>query len=266
MRFPALKWAEISGASDFPPFLTSKYASVLERLVLLGENSTDQVPAGTTLKVVYFHLADDVSGSRLLSSLLPFCIGGYGSSPNLNYLECSRPTSLGWAHVFGSRPNVFASVRHLCLDDPTNTSSSLPTGVSSARAVCMAFLTVRHVELPANDIPAFFENEAPATRWSYSEGLTLESLTVGTIPYALVRWLEKRRPGQHAPLHVTFSDFRGPESAPDALWLTSVQIDPWLLRTGTEGCSTNYYCEGPSFVAERRNGLLRKLWSRMGFH
>ncbi|KAI6142267.1 hypothetical protein EDD17DRAFT_253297 [Pisolithus thermaeus] len=72
MRFPALKWAEISGASDFPPFLTSKYASVLERLVLLGENSTDQVPAGTTLKVVYFHLADDVSGSRLLSSLLPF--------------------------------------------------------------------------------------------------------------------------------------------------------------------------------------------------
>ncbi|KAI6110309.1 hypothetical protein EDD16DRAFT_1711023 [Pisolithus croceorrhizus] len=261
MRFPALKRAEISGAviSDFPPFLTSKYASALERLVLLGENRTDQVPAGTSLKVVHFHLADDVSGSRLLSSLLPFwqlkelVLRGSGYKwpkpktihfpalasltlslfdptpalvamvvPNLNYLGCSRPTSLGWAHVFGSRPNVFASVRHLCLDDPTNTSSSLPTGVSSARVVCMAFPSVRHVELPANDIPAFFDNEAPATRWSDLEGLTFKGLTVGTIPYALVRWLEKRRPRQHAPLHVTFSDFRVLESAPDALWLTSL--------------------------------------------
>lgn len=261
MRFPELKGAEISGAviSDFPPFLTSKYASTLERLVLLEENETDQVPAATNLKVVHFHLADNMSGSRLLSSLLPFrqlkelVLHGSGYkwpkprsihfpvltsltltlsdptpalaamvAPLLSYLGCSRPDGHSWSHIFGSFPNVFANVRHLCLDDPTDISSSSPTGVSSGRTVCMTFPCVHHVELPANDIPAFFDYEAPASHWSHLEGLTFSGLTVGTIPHGLIRWLEKRRPGQHPPLHVTFSEFRNPEGTPDSLWLTSL--------------------------------------------
>lgn len=86
----------------------------------------------------------------------------------------------------------------------------------------MTFPCVHHVELPANDIPAFFDYEAPASHWSHLEGLTFSGLTVGTIPHGLIRWLEKRRPGQHPPLHVTFSEFRNPEGTPDSLWLTSL--------------------------------------------
>ncbi|KAI6110850.1 hypothetical protein EDD16DRAFT_1222844 [Pisolithus croceorrhizus] len=262
MRFPTLKRAEISGAaiSDFPPFLTSKYASALQSLSLLEENGTDQVPAATNIKVVHFHLAGDSSGSRLLSSLLPFqqlkelALHGSGYKwpkpksihlpvlasltlrlsnpkpalaamvvPNLNHLGCSRPDVGNWANVFGSLPDKLANVRSLRLIDSAG-PSSLRTEISSAEDVCMTFPGVRHAELPANEIPFFFydEDDAPANYWSCLEGLTFKGLTVGTIPYNLVQWLEKRSRGQHAPLHVTFSEFRVTKSLPDSRWLPSL--------------------------------------------
>ncbi|KAI6037789.1 hypothetical protein EDC04DRAFT_3091086 [Pisolithus marmoratus] len=76
--------------------------------------------------------------------------------------------------------------------------------------------------MPANDIPAFFDQEPPADHWSHLEGLTFKGLEVGTIPREFVRWLDKRQPGQHPPLHVTFSEFHMPKSVPDDLWLTSL--------------------------------------------
>ncbi|KAI6027171.1 hypothetical protein EDC04DRAFT_168271 [Pisolithus marmoratus] len=229
MRFPALQRAEISGAviSDLPPFLTPKYASTLESLALLDGNKTDKVPAAASLKVVHFHLENGMSGSRLLSSFLPFqqlkelVLLGSGYEwpkpktiylpvlasltltlfdptpalaavvvPNLNYLRCSHPVSRNWAHVFGHISDVFTNVRRLCFSDAIETSS-FSTRAGGAGFICMLFPGVRHVEMPANDIPAFFYQEAPADHWSHLEGLTFKGLEVGKIPYGLVRRFDR---------------------------------------------------------------------------
>ncbi|KAI6156338.1 hypothetical protein EDD17DRAFT_1626650 [Pisolithus thermaeus] len=73
MMFPAMKRVEISETqiSDCPLFLTSHYAPALEYMTLSKGNSINQIPNTTGLRSLGVHLADDMSGSLLLSSLLP---------------------------------------------------------------------------------------------------------------------------------------------------------------------------------------------------
>lgn len=192
LMFSSLRSVEICGevtTSHNLPFLTSGYAPGLEHLVL-STNSIEQVPAATNLQSLRFSV-DDGSGSHLLSSLLPLqqltklVLGGSSDQwpepqsihlpvltsltlvlldpkpalaavvvPNLIYLECVRPSdsTCDWTHIFGSFPDMFPRVRHLCLSGKTPSPPS--TTAADAWAICRACPGVRHAELLADDIGA----------------------------------------------------------------------------------------------------------------
>ncbi|KAI6140268.1 hypothetical protein BKA82DRAFT_753235 [Pisolithus tinctorius] len=76
--------------------------------------------------------------------------------PNLDHLKCSPPDSRSWAHVFVNASRAFANVRCLCLYGANDRSPSPTTRVVDTKAVCLAFPSVRHVELPASELFAFF--------------------------------------------------------------------------------------------------------------
>ncbi|KAI6037375.1 hypothetical protein BKA83DRAFT_687788 [Pisolithus microcarpus] len=116
MMFPAMKRVEIweTQISGCPLFLTSHYAPVLECMVLSRGNSIDQIPNIAGLRSLRVYLADDMSGSLLLSSLLPLqqlselVISGTGSEwPEAESIHLPALTSLTLA-LSNPRPALAA--------------------------------------------------------------------------------------------------------------------------------------------------------------
>ncbi|KAI6037790.1 hypothetical protein EDC04DRAFT_2897113 [Pisolithus marmoratus] len=247
---------------DNPPFLMSRYTPTLKHLTLWDQDKIDQLQIASNLETGRFHWSGSVSGSRLLSTLLScqqlrtLVLSGSGGSsdqwpapqsihlpalvsltldladpqpalaavvvPNLNHLRCSRPFYRGWVHVFGGFFDAFTNVRHLCLTDAKLGGVSSELTGADVRAACMACPGVRHIELQADNIPAFFHRNAPADHWPHLERLALEGLTVGTIPHDLIQWLDERKSREQPLLRVTLSEFCIPDNAPDGPWLTTL--------------------------------------------
>ncbi|KAI6110317.1 hypothetical protein EDD16DRAFT_1612377 [Pisolithus croceorrhizus] len=262
MRFPSLECVKIFGVqtSDNPPFLTSRYAPTLKHLTLCDQDRIDELQVNSNLEVGHFHLSGRNFGSQPLSPLLscqqlrklvlsgssglrdqwpeprsinfpalasltlnladPYPALAAMVAPNLSYLRCSRARS--WAPVFGDFPDVFTNVRHLHLIDAKDGNAPFESSEADVRAVCAACPGVRHVELLAEDISAFFKPNTTADRWLHLEHLTLKGLRVGVIPHGLIQWLDERNSWEQSLLRVTLSEFRVPESASDGPWLTTL--------------------------------------------
>ncbi|KAI6004623.1 hypothetical protein EDD15DRAFT_2526077, partial [Pisolithus albus] len=163
MMFPAMKRVEIweTQISGRPLFLTSQYAPALESMVLSRGNSIDQIPNIAGLRSLRVYLTDDMSGSLLLSSLLPLqqlselIIFGTGSEwPEAESIHLPALTSLTLA-LFNPRP-ALAAITVPSLIYLACSRGALNTRVVRARSVYWAnvfqgftnkFATVRHLRL-----------------------------------------------------------------------------------------------------------------------
>ncbi|KAI6148950.1 hypothetical protein EDD17DRAFT_1644645 [Pisolithus thermaeus] len=128
-------------------------------------------------------------------------------APNLRHV-CYAPYSCDsdTSSVFGNLSSKFLSVERLSLCDyaelrqtarNTNAESaravSQASDVESARTISAAFPSVRHVEIHARHVKAFFDTKAacPADGWKHLQVLKVESLFEDEI-FALKEWLRRR--------------------------------------------------------------------------
>ncbi|KAI6165672.1 hypothetical protein EDD17DRAFT_1753866 [Pisolithus thermaeus] len=116
-------------------------------------------------------------------------------APNLRHVRYApRSCDSDMSTIFGNVSSKFLSVERLSLCGYTEfCPTDRSTNVESAQAVSTAFIRVRHVELHARHIEAFFDTEAacPADSWEHLQVLTVENLFEDKIS-ALKEWLRRR--------------------------------------------------------------------------
>lgn len=143
------------------------------------------------------------------------------SAPRLARFDCSdsvEPT----ADVFSTLPfGSFSTVRYLSIDFARNRQVNPCVRVVD---LCIAFPSVRHVDLNAHDIREFFCLESgsyPANHWDQLEIMTIKGNTL--FPqlseiYRHVRpWVEQRSPWSKLALQIEFSSSTLSENDEDLL-------------------------------------------------
>lgn len=170
-----------------------------------------------------FRFLPDTLHFPLLDSLSVNVISARGLmeaivAPNLRHV-CYKPYSRDsdMSFVFGNLSSKFSSVEHLCLRDFSELwQAARGIDVESAEAAAKAFPSVRHVELHARHIEAFFSSEVtcPADHWEYLQTLEIPGVFGDEIP-GLKEWLRRRSLGDKPILDViipsTFSEVNTPK-------------------------------------------------------
>ncbi|KAI6155722.1 hypothetical protein BKA82DRAFT_991253 [Pisolithus tinctorius] len=259
VMFPSLKHVSIyvTQKLDYPPFLHSQNAHVLEHLDLGNNIGLDNFSVAASLKSLRLRCSPltaplpSITSLRMLTMTGSSCGALHPDSihlpllesltvmledpqsflaaivaPNLGYFSYS-PLQLTtrWSGIFTDLSDKFPNVQHLCLRHPRSSLNGADIG--DAAAVCAAFPGVHHIEV---NVPAFqafclAEQEGGtlsiADRWTHLEHLSLEMVDHNHPGVRFVEWLRARRHEGRPALQVTLSKFDA-ACVPNGRWLISL--------------------------------------------